>query len=200
VNIRFKEGHPNGLLTIKDKNNPQITLGWMIIGGSLTPGSSEIAYLLDPNQITDLSQTEKSVVDIMTNQIVPEIRRIGLGTNVAQNNIVAAFQCYRGKTLDRLESTSSPSNEPCVNALDSAGFVAASQELTDSSPVLDFSNSLISYFDMENDILKHYGILSGESTLEKGKLYRLIDTKGVTRTFNFHPRWEQIKFHFEKNL
>lgn len=187
IHERFAKGHPTGLLTVKDKNDPSVRFGYVIAGRGDRPGVSEIACVIDkPYQKKGLVT---GITTYFVNTIIPQIKEIGQGNTP----IAHAFQCFGGKALECLDATASPSNEGSWKILDAAGFGPAQYKLIQEDPIVDFQKNCMRLQEMEKEIFQMKNI-------EMGKRYRLIDINGKLRTFSIHEKYKTVKFHFEKKI
>jgi RimJ/RimL family protein N-acetyltransferase len=208
INDRFAQGHPHGFLTVID---PSTHLPFMniIAGGGDRKGTSEIAYVIDPSY--QGKKFGKKIVTSIVNQWAPEVRRIGLGTNLnneSQQTIINAFKCFGGEVLNQLDATSSPSNIPSWKILDYVGFSHAvcdvdsdKQETIINYDGKEFSSErLLQYELMEKEILKLFNPTHNDTPLKSAKRYFMIDIDGKERTFSKHAQWDRIKYHLEKKM
>jgi RimJ/RimL family protein N-acetyltransferase len=194
---RFQNGHPHGGLTVF-RTEDQETLGHIVAGAGDAPGVSEIAYSYVPTSWgTGLGS---AVLGTIVQQWGPEVRRIGLGIGldeIQDANIVTAFKCFGGKTLERFDATASPSNPGSWKILDKFGFGAATFKVENLETPLDLDNrELQSPQALEENILNLFHG-SGDNPYKIDTRYQLIDTEGKLRTFSKHAKYDRIKYHFE---
>jgi len=197
---RFQQGQPHGSLTIFDPET-QERLGHIIAGGGDAAGVSEIAFALMPENWGKKLATHAATA--LVNHWVPEVRRIGLGIGldaIQDAPIMAAFKCFGGRLLERLDATASPANPGSWKIFDRLNFQPAAMGVANVEPVLDLDHQEFSSFQgFEDTILKAFGPLQSHP-LQAGIRYRLLDTEGRARTFSKHTSYDRLKYHFEKSL
>ena len=198
IENRFAQGHPHGLLTVRDKENNSLYFMHAVAGGGDRAGTAEIAYAISFEHQGKKLGTK--VITSLVQEWAPEVRRIGLGQNIDQDNIVKAFKCFGGKELENLDATASPTNLVSWKILEKAGFYSANYKL-DNSTNIDFDLKEISYKNLEEELLKLYDSQQSQNkNLKINKRYCLTDMDGKQRIFSKHQKWNRIKFHFEKSL
>lgn len=194
----FAQGYPTGMLTIKDLKNPSIFLMYAMMRESLERSGSATLSL-----VISMEHQEKRLgsdfLSSVVNEWAPEVRRIGLGLNIDNKNIIKAFQCFGGKELEVLEATVSPANIRSLKCFDKLNFQTNYYKI-DSSFTFDFSLKEITPEELENNLYELYDPIKTEKPLIVGKRYCLIDMNNKKRVFSKHSVFKTVKFHFEKTV
>lgn len=198
---RFEQGHPHGGLTIFDPETAE-PMGHVVAGGGDGLGVSEIAYsFLKQHWGKGIG---KGVVGAIVQEWAPEVRRIGLGTDLdvkEEKPVIDAFRCFGGEVLKRLDATASPSNPGSWKILDKYDFKPAKFNLSEKETVLDLDGGGIEKLEeVEEEVLKLFDISSSEKPLKVGLRYRMVDSEGTLRTFSKHTQYDRIKYHFEREV
>lgn len=203
---RFERGQPHGGMTVfqTDHDTP---IGYIVAGGGDEPGVSEIAYAYIPEVWG--KGIGSNVVEKIVTEWAPEVRRIGLGTNLDENRdakIISTFRCFDGKILDRLDATASPSNPASWKILVKNNFHRAYSCTSEERPIIevdvDHCHTLkgVDYKAMEEHILQKYYAQDAISPLEEGIRYLMIDPEGNEKTLSKHKGYSRLKYHFEYHL
>lgn len=195
---RFQEGHPHGALTIFDPESPEPKpIGYIVAGVEGFPGVSEIsgAGLHDYWR----QGIGSEVMGTLLETWAPEVRRIGLGSGLDEQdiNIINAFKCFKGKELERFDATASPSNPGSWRIMEKFEFQPAAFKVLQIDPVLDLDNL---EFETPLALESHIVNFFEENSLEPGVRYRMVDTNGTLRTFSKHEDFQLIKYHFERKV
>lgn len=198
ITNRFGKGKPHGLLVVLDDTKQPFM--HVVAGGGDRAGTSEIAYaVIDSHWGKSYG---KKVVTSIVQEWAPEVYRVGHGIGldpIEHANIIAAFQCFGGKSLDQLDATASPSNPASWKILDRLKFKSARCDLASNDITIDFERKEFdSSKSMEAELLPMFDPGKG-GALQAGKRYRMIDPDGKLRTVSKHARWDRMKYHFEKD-
>lgn len=197
IERRFAQGHPHGLLTVKD-NETSYPLMHAVAGGGDRPGTSEIAYAMpEENQGKKLGT---KVVTSLVKEWAPEVRRIGLGNDldlVKDAKIIQSFNCFGNVALNQLDATASPVNIASWKILERTGFRAAQCK---TEYLADFETTNVeTYFDLNAKLMTLFDSNTSPN-LPVGKRFSFTDHEGKLRTFSKHTQYEKLKFHFELAL
>lgn len=201
---RFKKGQPHGGMTIFHANNNE-PIGYIVAGGGDVPGASEVAYAYVPEVWGN--GIGSNVIENFVTKWAPEVRRIGLGIEldeIKDKEIINKFQCFSGKTLERLDATASPSNIGSWKILLKNKFTKADSGTSNNRKIIEVDNEQccisgkINYEAMEKHIIEKYFTQTQE--LKEGIRYLMIDPEGNERTLSKHKGYNRLKYHFEYNL
>lgn len=195
---RFRDGHPHGPLTVTDHKAQY--MGYVVASAGEAPGVSELAYAYLPDQWG--KGVGSAVVKTIVQTWAPEVRRIGLGTDLNPEedvNIIRAFNCFGGQPLQRIDATARLSNQASGKILIKNGFKAAQNNVCKDIPPIDFVDHPVDSLGALETRLARFYDGSADTALEVGKRYRLIDPEGHLRTFSRKERG-YFSYHFEYTL
>lgn len=197
IQERFQQGHPFGGLTVLcSVGGEERECGHIIIGKGQEPGVTALTYGVGKE--FQGQKLASSFVDKVINVWAPEVRRIGMGIDLGDEEakIKEAF-LFTGQPLRSIYATASPANIPSWKILDTMGFKAAPVEVLEP---IDLSAQGSLTPQQVNEYLESLYEPAASTLLQAGKRYRCILADGTIRTFSVHPGYKHARYHFEYNL
>jgi len=196
---RLEQGSPHAPMVFYARDESKPTVHCAVGPGASEPGVGTLGYVVDPDQQGKgyASCTVHSIV----NEWSAEVRRIGLGIGldeIQDQNIIAAFCCFKDRPLERLDATATPSNGASIHILEKNGFTAA-PSLAEHSYALETMEDP-SGTAVEDQLVKLYDAAHTPNPLTPGLRYAFNDSNGSPRTFGKDLDYGCIKYYFENSL